>query len=269
MPRIKRDKENTGYLFPDPLPDFEKFAYAHSWYKHFRNNPGKLYPMLRIGEAEEGGVIDLSKQWQVKDDTVLHWAFIQEHCLFENALPLRSGYHVSRLPWDLMRDCCFYVSDAYSCFSLRKDSRDLEASRFFAQCMLNECNIVRDRITRVLLAIDPNPPTKMLLSFDQSIDAIEEEEAFPGIAVDEKGNVFFYKKEDEKGEEAKRGVVIAGRFYELEFGCHTQWRATKNESFYTDSVFYERKEEANAEESAAGTTTNAVVESATKKRRKT
>lgn len=241
LPRIKRDAENTRYLFPDPLPDFSKFAYAHSWYKHFRNSPGKLHPMLRIGEEQGSGIVDLTKQQTVAEDAPLQWAFIQEHCLFENVKTLQSGYHVSRLPWDLMRDCCFYVSDLYSSFNLSKESRDRETSAFFAQCMLRECNAVRDRITRILLAIDPNPPTKMLLSFDPAIDTVEEED-LPGIVVDAAGNASFEKQKEEK-EEEKRGVVIAGRFYELEFCSHIGWRSRKDGSFFTDSSFYEKKDD--------------------------
>lgn len=75
LPRIERSPENGRYLFPDPLVDLQTYAQMHSWYKHYSNEPGRFYPILRIG-PEKRGLIDLTKQRAPADASVpLHWRF--------------------------------------------------------------------------------------------------------------------------------------------------------------------------------------------------
>jgi hypothetical protein len=168
LPKIKRDAEGARYLFPDPLPDFWRFSRHHSWYKHFYKIPGRIYPMLRIGVESPGkfGPSDTC-------DGELHWGFHLEEEVVERS---------DELPAVLMRDASFFVSADLSNFSLLRDDlggrKEFTAvSEFFARCMLITCNIVRDRITRILLLIDPKPACAMQrLHFAGASDDGDEDE---------------------------------------------------------------------------------------------
>ena len=169
LPKIKRDPENTKYIFPDPMPDFKRNSNLHSWYKHFWHNPGKVYPILRLGN-EPG------QSWDKSTDVEnLHWAFIENYVVHDST---RGGYYIDNLPWDIMNNHYIQLSHYYHSLSLykREDPADLRYrfAKFHSQCMFEECQIIQNRITRILLAIDPNPPSEVSLVYDIEIDPILE-----------------------------------------------------------------------------------------------
>ena len=244
LPLVKRDAENKRYLFPDPLVDFKDWSRAHSWYKHFRRCPGKFFPILRIG-VESGGIRGGENDVTLKEKE-LHWAFIEERFLFQEVKELQDGYHYSMLPWQIMSDCFFHVSNLFSELNLETNSSSetFEMSAFSVRCMLAECSRVRDRITRMLLAIDPNPPMEMLILFDPKCDSLVPTKPLPfqflrktgceqggereednGIVSSETKNV---AKEDKEGE---YWVIINKRRYKFYFEENLEWKTLKNTGF--------------------------------------
>lgn len=219
LPRIKRTPDNTRYLYPDPLPAFRTYSQMHSWYKHFRATPGQLFPMLRIGRDKQCLIFDKDDEALPKDDS-LNWTFVELHHLldYEDGTGFCSGFQSARMPWQIMHDCYFFVSHLYSQFSLYKGNVQYDASALSARCMLLQCALVRERITRILLAIDPNPPTMQPLVHDARVDG----HVSQGTAWHER-------------------VVIAGKLYEFADGEQIAWRQQADHCatpFVTESIHY-------------------------------
>ena len=221
LPRIERDEVTGKYRFPNPLSDFCDFSTLHSWYKHFRD-PGKVFPVLTIGRMKKHRFND-------SDRNKLHWTFILDNVLFDK---VRGSYFVENLPWKIMQGCSFYLSHTFYGFSLDDDGRYLDDNIFFAKCMYNEVLRIQDRITRILLLIDPTPPKKMVLSYDNEIDplCLWGEDDIELCQIENPNYVY---------RNGYISVQINGIFYKINWGIpdiniKKEWKKLQNEDYDSD-----------------------------------
>lgn len=155
LPFIERDEKNEKYVFPNMMKDYIRNSHLHSWYKHYRYCPGKVYPCLRIGEESRYSFNES------KSDNKLHWCFINSESIFDKS----SGYHKDNIPWKIIQHHHFHLSHHYDGFGAHNP-----IELFHSQTMIMECYNVMDQITRILLKIDPNPPTKQIIYNNPYID---------------------------------------------------------------------------------------------------
>jgi hypothetical protein len=214
LPRVKRTAGNTRYIFPDPLEHLREFARAHSWYKHLRDRPVKFYPIIRYGVVSDPDILSYKRKRE-EDLKSLYWSFVTEESLYEGEW--RSGSKVLDWPIAIFKNHSFHAGAMLSCFSLASSNEEaLQTSTFLAQCVLTECEKLCDIIVRVLLSIDPNPPTAQMLLFQSSIDTYEDDD--------------------------NEGLCISNRFYKWTFGAEISWslderhNAAANSNMYKDDA---------------------------------
>lgn len=70
LPYLEQDQDGE-YIMPDLDNDIEYFSGLHSWYKHWRGEAPKVYPILKLGR-EPRNSFDQNKNKKDK----LHWRFI-------------------------------------------------------------------------------------------------------------------------------------------------------------------------------------------------
>lgn len=155
LPFVERSENNEHYMLPDPMPDYIRNSTLHSWYKHFRYTPGKLYPYIRLN-PEARNMLEPNTE-----DNKLHWCFILEQNIFDKL----NGYNKENLAWDLIKYRHIHLSHYYGGFV-----SDRPMHVFHANVMLSECMTIADHIIRVLLKIDPNPPTDQIVYCNSHLD---------------------------------------------------------------------------------------------------
>jgi hypothetical protein len=162
LPRIERTDDGQ-YKFPDVLTDLHYWSREHSWYKHFRPEPGFCYPLLRIGH-EPKGIINLhDPKTPIGDE--LHWTFVERCSVFDSI----SGFDQDAIPFELVRD--FPILFSYQIAHYAPGSSDeFDLQEHHEKCALMQCENVRRRFVRALLAVDPNPPPNQVVHFDPQWD---------------------------------------------------------------------------------------------------
>tara|TARA_R100001163_G_scaffold23139_1_gene19495 strand:+ start:106 stop:882 length:777 start_codon:yes stop_codon:yes gene_type:complete len=163
LPHVQ--KIDNIYEIPNPVPDFQRFSGLHSWYKHLYF-PTKFYPSLRIGNEPKNSL------YIEECDGKIHWCFIQEATIFSTFSNNKNPYALKNQPWKIMNDLYLVLDQSYSNLSFSNPDRInltehsikiYEKSLFFYKFLFIQTSIFIDRICRILLAIDPNPPSSQFV----------------------------------------------------------------------------------------------------------
>ena len=154
LPHVGRDE--NGYVFPDFFEDFCKLSRMHSWYKHLREQIGTFYPVL----------IYIDKQKRHDDFAVgWHWIFFQDHLFLDAEVP---RFEESENPISILFDRGIMLTDAFSNFDASEDAD--EDSQMMRRMAAEQVRRVQNRIVRILLQIDDNPPENQVVYHDSSWD---------------------------------------------------------------------------------------------------
>lgn len=110
IPRLEYDDDGKP-IMPDVESEIERFSHLHSWYKHWRDEAIKVYPILRVGQEPRGY---RDPEFTSENQDKLYWSFVIDYIIDDEYKPY---YAKKNLPWGFMHNHYVHLSEYFSSHS--------------------------------------------------------------------------------------------------------------------------------------------------------